>query len=188
MLFRSGDDIPRPASGTDLLRAFPAEDQNRPTETCQIHQTKDVHKTKPVAIAPSHGTRGKGGTSFLNRGMRYPSKGGNTTLSVTGLWPRSQRTYHLLDRLSDQYYTRNWIGGREEMVRAAYAPARFPGRCSRRPEPAKLRPANLRWMPTLRTSWPPSRSRTPTSRERERCEWRIGSRSEERRVGKECVP
>jgi hypothetical protein len=57
-------------------------------ETSQIHQTKYDQRTKPAAIAPTHGDRDEDVANETNRADRamvyLRIKGGSTTLSVTG--------------------------------------------------------------------------------------------------------
>jgi hypothetical protein len=56
--------------------AFPAGTQNKSTETCQIHQTKNDQSRKLVPIAPIHDTGDEyriDGTSFVDWDIVYPS-------------------------------------------------------------------------------------------------------------------
>jgi hypothetical protein len=74
-----------------LLRAFPAGNQNKPTETRQIHQANNDQSGKLVAIAPIHGAEySVEGTSLSERGIAPSIKGGSTTLSVTAFSPCGQ--------------------------------------------------------------------------------------------------
>ena len=51
---------------------FPPGDQNRPTETCQIAQTKNDQSRKPVAIAPVHETGNEYRLNGVNNGPDGP--------------------------------------------------------------------------------------------------------------------
>lgn len=79
-----------------MLRAFPAGDQRRSKEICQIHQIKYDQSRKPVAIALIQGTGDKcriDRASFSEWDMLCtpPVKGESTTLSVTVLLPQVRR-------------------------------------------------------------------------------------------------